>query len=58
VWRGTTSGTETQLTTINITGTSYKDTSATKGVRYWYYVKAVNAAGAGAASAEVSAVAR
>ena len=58
VWRGTASGTETKLTTANVTGTSYKDTTATKGVTYWYVVKAVNAVGTGPSSGEASAIAR
>ncbi|MGZ4314754.1 MAG: fibronectin type III domain-containing protein [Gaiellaceae bacterium] len=57
VYRGTSSGNETLLTTLgNVT--SYKDTSATGGQTYWYYVTAKNSAGEGPRSAEVNAVAR
>ena len=58
VWRGTAPGAETKLTTSNVTGTRYKDTTAISGVNYWYYVKAVNVVGISDASPEVSAVAR
>jgi fibronectin type 3 domain-containing protein len=57
VWRGDAQGTETKLTTLG-TATSYKDTTAIKGVTYWYLVKAVNAVGAGPGSTEASAIAR
>jgi len=57
IWRGTGAGLETKLTTTG-TATSYKDTSAQKSVRYFYFVRAVNAVGAGPSSQEVSAVAR
>jgi len=57
VWRSTTSGTETLLTTTgNVL--SYKDTGAAKGTTYYYVVKALNSVGAGPASGEVSATAR
>jgi len=38
--------------------TSYQDTSATRGVTYYYYAVAVNTIGAGPPSAEASAIAR
>jgi hypothetical protein len=57
VFRGTSAGTETFLVTVgNVT--SYKDTSAARGVAYWYYVIAVNAVGASPESNEASATAR
>jgi predicted phage tail protein len=58
IWRGTATGAEAMLATTSGTATSYKDTTASKGVTYWYYVKAVNAVGTGLASNEASAVAR
>jgi hypothetical protein len=58
VWRGTAAGLEAKVATTSGTGTTYKDTGAKKGVTYWYFVKAVNAVGAGPSSGEVSAVAR
>lgn len=54
VLRGTSAGHETPLTTIGST-TSYDDLAVTVGTRYFYVVKAVNAVGTGAASAEASA---
>jgi hypothetical protein len=57
VYRGTASGSLTLLATLgNVT--SYTDTTATTGTRYYYAVSAVDAAGnAGAKSPEASAVA-
>jgi fibronectin type 3 domain-containing protein len=54
VLRSTTSGTETTLST-GVSGTSYTDTTVSNGSTYFYKVTAVNSAGAGAASNEVSA---
>jgi hypothetical protein len=54
VYRGTSSGGETLLTTLgNVT--SYTDTAVTNGTTYYYQVSAVNAIGEGARSNEVSA---
>jgi fibronectin type 3 domain-containing protein len=54
VYRSTSSGTETLLTTLgNVT--SFTDTSAVNGTKYFYKVSAVNSAGEGAASSELSA---
>ncbi len=54
VYRGTTSGGETLLTTLgNVT--SYDDNAVTNGVTYYYEVRAVNGIGEGAPSNEVSA---
>src|SRR5262249_4204224 len=44
VYRGTTSGAETLLTTVG-TVTSYTDTTAVNGTTYYYEVSAVNAVG-------------
>ncbi|TLZ70454.1 MAG: hypothetical protein E6K10_07935 [Methanobacteriota archaeon] len=54
IYRGTTSG---SLTFLSMIGTvlSYADTGRTNGVTYYYAVSAVNAAGEGARSGEVSA---
>jgi fibronectin type 3 domain-containing protein len=57
IYRGTVTGGETLLTSVgNVT--SFKDTTTTRGVTYFYYVKAVNAAGESPASNEASAVAK
>jgi fibronectin type 3 domain-containing protein len=54
VYRSTSSGSETLLTTLgNVT--SFTDTSAVNGIKYFYKVSAVNSAGEGAASSELSA---
>jgi fibronectin type 3 domain-containing protein len=57
IWRGTAVGNETLLATIGNVA-KYKDTSATSGVTWFYFVRAVNAVGAGPASNGASAVAR
>lgn len=54
VYRGTASGVLSQLAEVDPT-TRYNDTSAAKGVRYFYAVSAVNAAGESAKSNEDSA---
>jgi fibronectin type 3 domain-containing protein len=57
VYRGTTGGTYVLLVSLgNVT--SYKDTTAARGVTYYYVVTAVNAAGESLPSTEASAVAR
>jgi predicted phage tail protein len=56
IFRGTTSGGETLLTTV-APGTAYADSSVTSGITYYYRVIAVNADGNGASSNEVSATA-
>ena len=57
ILRGTAAGQETLLATVGAT-TGYQDRSTTKGVRYYYTVLAINAAGAGAPSNEANATAR
>ena len=52
--RGTSPGTETLLA-AGITGTSYADSSAAAGQRYFYVVSAVNAVGQGPNSNEALA---
>ena len=58
IYRATTSGAETLLTTVSASTVSYRDAANTRGVRYYYIIRAVNAVGVGAPSAEVSAIAR
>jgi hypothetical protein len=54
VYRGTSSGTETLLAQVgNVT--SYTDTAVSAGITYYYEVSAVNVAGEGPRSNEVSA---
>ena len=55
VYRGTSSGGETLLTQVgNVT--SYTDSTATNGTKYFYKVSAVNSVGEGAQSGELSAL--
>ena len=54
IWRSTTSGSESLLTTIGV-ATSYTDTGRTNGTTYYYQVAAVNAVAAGGLSNEASA---
>ena len=55
IYRGTTSGEETILTTVNAPKTTYKDSSVENGQTYYYYVTALNGIGEGDRSMEVSA---
>jgi hypothetical protein len=54
VYRGTTSGGESLLTTLSVVNT-YGDTAVTNGATYYYQVSAVNGVGEGTRSNEVSA---
>ncbi len=54
IYRGTSSGTETLLTTIGNVLT-YTDSAVTNGQRYYYKVSAVNSVGEGPLSSEASA---
>ena len=54
VYRATTSGAEALVATLGVV-TTYADTARTNGTTYFYQVAAVNAAGIGPRSAEVSA---
>ena len=54
IWRGTTSGGATLLTTVG-PGTGYTDTAVSNGTTYYYQVAAVNAVGSGPGSNERSA---
>jgi fibronectin type 3 domain-containing protein len=57
VYRGTSAGNESTTAYTSSTGTSFTDTAVSLGTTYYYVVKAVNTAGSGAASGEVSALA-
>jgi fibronectin type 3 domain-containing protein len=57
IYRSSTSGAEAFLVSVGTT-TSYKDTTATSGLTYYYWIVATNAAGAGPGSTEVFATAR
>ncbi|HEX3148174.1 MAG TPA: glycoside hydrolase family 44 protein [Gemmataceae bacterium] len=54
VYRGLATGTETPLQ-ANLSGANYTDSAVTNGTAYFYTVSAVNVAGEGAQSLEVSA---
>ena len=54
IWRGTTSGSASLLTTVGLT-TSYTDTAVSNGTTYYYQVAAVNAVDTGPGSNERSA---
>ena len=58
IHRATSSGAEVFLVSVGSTATSYVDNAAAKGIRYYYWVTAVNAFGVGPASNEASAVAK
>lgn len=58
IYRGTASGGEVYLVSVSATTTTYADKSTTKGVRYYYWVTAVNVLGVGPASNEANAVAK
>jgi predicted phage tail protein len=58
IYRSTTSGTETLLTSVSGTTLTYRDTSTKRGTTYFYVIRAVNSVGVGPNSSEVSAVAR
>jgi hypothetical protein len=53
VWRGTTPGGETLLTTTGVVN-AYTDNTVTNGTTYYYKVAAVNSGGAGSLSNEVA----
>jgi fibronectin type 3 domain-containing protein len=56
VYRGTASGGQGTTPVGTVTGTSFTDSGLTNGTRYYYKVRAANAAGTSGLSAEVSAV--
>ena len=53
IYRGTTSGGETEIGTVPATQLNYNDTGLTNGVNYYYEVAAVNIMGPGTLSNEV-----
>ncbi len=58
VFRGTSANGEAATPLTTVAGTGFTDTGLTNGTAYYYTVKAVNIAGASAASSEVSATPR
>jgi hypothetical protein len=58
IYRSTASGSEVYLVSVASGATSYADKAATKGVRYYYWLAAVNVLGVGPASNEATATAR
>ena len=56
IYRGTSSGTETLLTSVSSTTLSYKDTTVVAGTTYYYTVAAVNSVGTSAMSSQVNVV--
>ena len=54
IYRGTKAGNETLIATVDNSTTTYNDTSVKNGVRYYYYVTAVNEIGESDRSNEVS----
>ena len=58
IYRSTSPGTETLLTTVAGTARTYRDASAARNRRYYYVIRAVNAVGIGSPSAEVTAIAK
>ena len=55
IYRGTSSGGESYLTSVSVPTTYYKDTTVTNGQTYYYQVSAVNYVGEGEKSNEKSA---
>ncbi len=55
IYRGTSSGSETQLATVNGPTTQYTDSAITPGTTYYYQVTATNSTGTSAPSQETSA---
>jgi parallel beta-helix repeat protein len=55
IYRGTSAGGESQLTTVSGSATQYTDNSVTPGTSYYYQVSATNSTGTSALSTESSA---
>ena len=55
IYRGTSSGGETQLATVSGPATQYTDSAVTAGATYYYQITATNSNGTSARSAEASA---
>ncbi len=58
IYRGTSSGAESYIAQVSGSTLTYNDTSVSNGVTYYYYITAVNSAGEGDKSDEVSATPR
>ena len=58
VYRATSSGGELYLVSVGSNVTTYADRSTTKGVRYYYWITALNVVGVGPASNEATAIAK
>ena len=58
LYRGTTSGGESLLATVNANATSFVDTAVARKTKYFYWLTAFNARGESSRSSEVSATAR
>jgi subtilisin family serine protease len=58
IYRRTSGGTLALIATVNGSTTTYRDAGTTKGVLYFYVVRAVNVAGEGQPSNEANAVAK
>ena len=58
IYRRTSTGSLALIATVNGSTITYRDAGTSKGVLYFYVVRAVNAAGEGPPSSEVSAVAK
>jgi parallel beta-helix repeat protein len=56
IYRGTSSGGETQLATVSGPATQYTDSAVTPGTAYYYQVTAANSTGTSVMSAEASAI--
>jgi parallel beta-helix repeat protein len=56
IYRGTSAGGETQLTTVSGPATQYTDSAVTVGTAYYYQVTATNSTGTSVLSQETSAV--
>lgn len=56
IYRGTSSGSETMLTTVSGPATQYTDSAVTVGTAYYYQVTATNSTGTSVLSQETSAI--
>ena len=58
IYRSTSPGNETPLTTVAGSASTYRDVATTRNRRYYYVIRAVNAVGLGPSSSEVTAIAK
>jgi hypothetical protein len=58
IYRSTSPGSETLLTTVAASARTYHDQGTARNRRYYYVIRAVNAVGPGPASSEVTAIAK